>query len=55
LKTPVSEGKNVIVVHAEGEEGFIRNYLLMFKSGSKIGDSNSNMNYKNYAKWLRTN
>jgi hypothetical protein len=43
LKTPVSKGQWVIVVHAGGEQEFNRNALLMFKSVSNSGDYHSDM------------
>jgi hypothetical protein len=48
LKTPVSKGQRVIVVHAGDEEGFIPNALMMFKSSSKSGDYHGDVNCNNY-------
>lgn len=33
LKKPISKGQRLIIVHAGGENGFIPNGLLIFKSG----------------------
>ncbi|XP_046971055.1 uncharacterized protein LOC124538094 [Vanessa cardui] len=54
LKTPISKGQCVVIVHAGHEAGFIPNALLTFKAGSKSGDYHDNMNYENYEKWFRT-
>lgn len=53
LKKSVSKGSRVIVLHAGGEEGFVANGLLMFKSGLKKGDYHGDMNYDNYEKWIK--
>lgn len=52
LKKPLSKGNYAIIVHAGGEEGFVNDALLTFKSGQKSGDYHDAMNYKNYEKWL---
>lgn len=33
LRKPISKGKRLIIVHAGGENGFVPNALLIFKSG----------------------
>lgn len=33
LKTPISKGQRLIIIHAGGEKGFINNGLLIFRSG----------------------
>lgn len=35
LKKPISKGQRLIIVHAGGENGFIQDGLLIFKSGKK--------------------
>jgi transposase len=40
-------------LHAGGSEGFVKNGLLIFKSGLKSGDYHDHMNHKNYTKWLQ--
>ncbi|XP_046685395.1 uncharacterized protein LOC124371124 [Homalodisca vitripennis] len=54
LKTPLSKGQRLIIVHAGGEGGFINNALLTFKSGKKSGDYHDDMNYDNYERWVNT-
>lgn len=34
LKKPISKGQRLIIVHAGGEKGFVKNGLLIFKSGN---------------------
>lgn len=53
LRTPVSKGKRLIIVHAGWECGFIDNALLIFQSGTKSGDYHSEMNYVNFSIWLQ--
>lgn len=53
LKKCVSKGSRVIVLQAGGEEGFVANGLLMFKSGLKTGDYHGDMNFDNYEKWIK--
>lgn len=36
LKKPISKGQRLIIVHAGGEKGFVKNGLLIFKSGNFI-------------------
>lgn len=52
LFTTISKGNRLIIVHAGGEMGFIKDSLLMFKSGSKSGDYHDEMNGQNYRKWV---
>lgn len=54
LKTPVSKGQRLIIVHGGGEDGFVKDALLTFKSGKKSGDYHNDMNYENYERWVRT-
>jgi hypothetical protein len=53
LKSPVAKGRRLIVVHAGDSKGFVKNGLLIFKSGLKSGDCQDDMNDKNYTKWLQ--
>lgn len=52
LHAPISKGQRVIIVNAGGENGFIQNAYLKFRSNTKSGDYHSEMNYTNYKKWL---
>ena len=54
LKTPISKGQCVVIVHAGSEAGFVPNALLTLKAEGKSGDYHDNMNYENYEKWLKT-
>ena len=49
----MSKGQRLIVIHAGGEQGFIPNAYVRFKSHQKAGDYHSDMNYANYEKWLK--
>lgn len=49
---PVSKGPRWIIVHAGGEEGFVKDGLLVFKSNTKSGDYHDEMNSNNFKKWL---
>ncbi|XP_050508858.1 uncharacterized protein LOC126886060 [Diabrotica virgifera virgifera] len=53
LRAPISKGQRLIIVHAGGENGFVKNAYLKFKSNTKTGDYHSEMNYENYKKWLQ--
>ena len=53
LHKPNSKGQRLIIVNAGGENGFVKNAYLKFKSQSKTGDYHSEMNYNNYKKWLQ--
>lgn len=53
LKTPISKGQRLIVVHAGWKEGFISNALLTYKSNQSTGDYHHDMNFDNYYKWLK--
>lgn len=52
LFSPISKGNKIIIIHAGGEQGFVPNAYIRFKSGQKSGDYHDAMNYKNYEKWL---
>lgn len=54
LLSTISKGKRLIMLHAGGENiGFVKNALLIFKSGTKTGDYHNEMNFENYEKWLK--
>lgn len=53
LLSPISKGKRLIIVHAGGEQGFVPNAYIRFKSHQTTGDYHSDMNYANYEKWLK--
>lgn len=53
LKTPVTKGQRLIIVHAGSEDGFVKDALLTFKSGRTTGDYHHDMNYENYEKWVK--
>ena len=53
LLAPVSKGPRLIIVHAGGEQGFVPNAYLRFKSQQRMGDYHSEMNSANYQKWLQ--
>jgi hypothetical protein len=44
---------NASIIHAEGENGFVPNALLMCKSHQATGDYNHQMNQQNYEKCVR--
>lgn len=48
----IGKGPRIIVVHAGGEEGFINNALLIFKSKQKTGDYHHDMNFTNFSTWV---
>ena len=54
LKAPVSRGRRLIVVHAGGERGFVKDALLIFTSGAKSGDYHDDMNSKNFLHWAKS-
>ncbi|PNF26754.1 hypothetical protein B7P43_G18381, partial [Cryptotermes secundus] len=45
LLSPVSKGQRLIVIHVGGEQSFIPNAYVRFKSFQETGDYHSNMNY----------
>lgn len=53
VKTPLSKGSRLIIVHAGNENGFVKNAKLKFLSGRKTGDYHDDMNFENYQKWIR--
>lgn len=52
LKTLISRGQHLIIVHTGNESGFVNNSLLTFKSGMRTGDYHDNMNFANYENGL---
>lgn len=53
LKSPISKGQRLIIVHAGSEKGFIPNALLIFKSNQTTGDYHKEMNSTNYMRWVK--
>lgn len=49
----VSKRQHLIIIHAGGENGFVPNALLMWKSHEITGDYHHQMNQTNYEKWVR--
>ncbi|XP_050678843.1 uncharacterized protein LOC126975076 [Leptidea sinapis] len=49
---PISKGQRLIIVHAGGEQGFVENACLVFKSQTKSGDHHDDMNHSNFKKWV---
>lgn len=52
VTAPVGKGERLIIAHGGGEEGFVNNGLLIFKSKQKSGDYHHSMNFCNFYKWL---
>lgn len=55
LKKPVSKGTRLIIVNAGGEDGFVPNSYVRWKSHCSTGDYHNEMNYENYEKWVKYN
>ncbi|KAJ4425806.1 hypothetical protein ANN_27432 [Periplaneta americana] len=53
LFSPVSKGQRLIIIHGGGENGFVPNAHVRFRSQQKSGDYHSDMNFANYEKWLK--
>lgn len=51
LQKPVSKGSRLIIVNAGGEDGFVKNAYIRWKSTSNSGDYHNEMNYELYKKW----
>ncbi|XP_063895623.1 uncharacterized protein LOC110373535 [Helicoverpa armigera] len=49
---PISKGQRFIIVHAGGNQGFMENACLVFKSQTKSGDYHDDMNHTNFKKWV---
>ena len=54
VKTPISKGRRLIVVHAGGEMDFVANALLIFISGARSGDYHQEMTHLNFMQWVET-
>lgn len=52
LKKPIGKGARLIIVHAGGENGFVPEAYVRWKSNS-TGDYHNEMNYENYKKWIQ--
>lgn len=52
VKKPVSKGPRLIIVNAGGEDGFVKNAYVRWKSSSNSGDYHNEMNYEMYKKWV---
>lgn len=52
LKKPVSKGQRLIIIHAGGENGFVPNAYIRWRSNNNTGDYHNEMNYDNYKKWV---
>lgn len=53
LHQPISTGERLIIIHAGGENGFIKNALQTWNSKQRKGDYHKEMNFTNFEKWLR--
>ncbi|XP_055951567.1 uncharacterized protein LOC129987633 [Argiope bruennichi] len=51
--TKQTAGKDLIVVHAGSQDGFIEGASLVFQSGTAKGDYHGQMNYDNFSKRLQ--
>lgn len=49
----IGKGPRLIIVHAGGERGFVKNALLIFQSQQKTGDYHDDMNYDNFSRWVQ--
>ncbi|XP_050293523.1 uncharacterized protein LOC126734047 [Anthonomus grandis grandis] len=54
IRKPILKGQRLIIVHAGGKNGFVKDGLLIFRSGSKSGDYHDDMNHENFMKWVET-
>lgn len=52
VAAPINKGKRLIMLHAGGEMGFIKDCLTMWEAQHKTGDYHDNMNHNMYMKWL---
>lgn len=53
LKQPISKGARLIIVNAGGEDGFVPNTYIRWKSTHSTGDYHNEMNFENYQKWIK--
>lgn len=52
VREKVSKGKRYIIVHAGSSKGFVPNALLIFSGKNKNEDYHSEMNNRNFKKWV---
>lgn len=52
-RLPVAKGRRLIMVHAGNENGFVKDGLVIFVSGTKSGDYHDDMNWTNFSTWVR--
>ncbi|KAL0879226.1 hypothetical protein ABMA27_003009 [Loxostege sticticalis] len=52
ILTDISKGKRWILIHAGSEKGFVPNALVVFSGVNKQEDYHSEMNQKNFTKWV---
>ncbi|XP_050299213.1 uncharacterized protein LOC126738106 [Anthonomus grandis grandis] len=55
IKKPTGQGPRLIIVHAGGEDSFVPNAYIRWKSNSTSGDYHHDMNYDNYKKRVSDN
>lgn len=53
LHQPISRGERLIIIHAGGENWFVKNALQTWNSKQRKGDYHKEMNFINFEKWLR--
>ncbi|XP_054259923.1 uncharacterized protein LOC128984614 [Macrosteles quadrilineatus] len=52
VRTPVSKGNRLIVIHAGGEKGFVPNALTTWKATTHSGDYHDNVNQEMFMEWM---
>lgn len=52
LRTPISKGNRLIIIHAGGEKGFVPNALKTWKASNQSGDYHDNVNQEMFMKWM---
>lgn len=53
VRTPVSKGSRLIIIHAGGEKGFVTNAMASWKAESHTGDYHDNVNEEMFMKWIK--
>lgn len=53
LNKPISKGSRLIILNAGGENGFVANAYVRWKSSCSTGDYHNEMNFDNYKKWVQ--
>lgn len=53
VRTPISKGDRLIIIHAGGEKGFVPNALSTWKATSHTGDYHDNVNQDMFMKWIK--